>query len=134
MKKSYPSLGSMGIVTDIKLVMDSIFSRYLTNVPSQSIIDRSRVVSFSKTFKNYSNKHEKFVDQVKTDLETLYNEYFDRVTVDVDFLSYKQEDNSVSIAIKLNVFENGRNFDLNRTLSDISSTTIGMFGDNNDYI
>lgn len=127
MKKPYVSIGDMGLITDVKLVMDSIFAKYVTTKASQSVLDRKRIVSFPKTYQQYSNNADAFADQVKTDLETLFNEYFDSVTVDTSVGEVLREHNTVNINIQLMVYEGGVKYGLNESLSSIESVTLSLF-------
>lgn len=127
MKKPYASIGDMGLITDVKLVMDSILAKYITTKASQSVLDRKRIISFPKTYRMYSNNADAFADQVKNDLETLFNEYFESVTVDTSVGDVIKEQNTVNINIQLMVYEGGVKYGLNETLSNIESITLDLF-------
>jgi hypothetical protein len=80
---TYPTLDSVGFITNPRSKAERILTDYLGSNYSQSNIFLGRVKSLIYAIKNNTNNIVRTSNQVQDDLSTLFNAYLDSVTVEV---------------------------------------------------
>lgn len=92
----YPTMDSVGFITDARTKAERILADYLGTNFSQSNIFQGRLKSLVYAVKNNTNDMSGLGVQVTRDLEDLFNAYLDGVTVDVQAVPTKFDNGSVN--------------------------------------
>lgn len=82
----YPTMDSVGFLTNPRSKAERILTDYLGSNYSQSNIFLGKVKSLIYAIKNNTNNMPATAAQVRNDLTELYNAYLDNVTVEVDIV------------------------------------------------
>lgn len=96
---TYPTMDSVGFITNPKAKAERILTDYIGSNYSQSNIFLGRVKSLIFAIKNNTNDMPKTAMQIQDDLTTLYNAYLDSVTVDVSIVPVSHSDGSDNSAV-----------------------------------
>lgn len=127
MKKNYSSLTSLGNIQGVEHTMDSLLLCYITNKASQSILDRGKTISLAGTYGRYANHPDQFRSKVTEDLEALFNEYFDSLSVTTKLIN---SEDKFDVEVSIRVVVDGKNYDLNKALTSIDSRVVEIFRGN----
>jgi hypothetical protein len=103
------SLSRKGYLTDMGEKADRIFAYYLTNDYSQSFLYKGNVTSLQSTIQQVGSADALTLQsQVRSDLQSLFNAYFDLAVVTVTVTTPAWDgSNRYNIAIGITVTDNG---------------------------
>ncbi len=117
---TYPTLDTVGFITNPRSKAERILADYLGSNYSQSNVFLGRVKSLTYAIKNNTNDIVKTAQQVNDDLSTLFNAYLDNVTVDVQPQpiknSLQQDTSRYDLQIKIQYLNNGVLESLGKTI------------------
>lgn len=92
----YPTMDSVGFITDARTKAERLLADYLGTNFSQSNIFHGRLKSLVYAVKNNTNDMSGLGVQVTRDLEDLFNAYLDGVTVDVQAVPMKFDNGTIN--------------------------------------
>lgn len=90
----YPTMDSVGFLTNPRSKAERILTDYLGSNFSQSNVFLGKVKSLIYAIKNNTNNMPGTAKQIQDDLTVLYNAYLDSVTVDVQIVALPMADGS----------------------------------------
>ena len=122
-----PTLSSRGWLSTPELIIDEVLNNYLSANPSQTMLFSGNVVSLQYAVYKTNNNENLLANRVKSDLETMYNEYSDNIDVTVN---HKTVDGKIKLFISGTVEINSKYYDINQVVSNMDS----MFAKNNNAI
>lgn len=96
---TYPTMDSVGFISNPKSKAERILTDYIGSNYSQSNIFLGRIKSLIYAIKNNTNDMPKTAMQIQDDLTTLYNAYLESVTVNVTIVPTNQMDGSENTAV-----------------------------------
>lgn len=117
-KLKMPTLSTRGWLNTPELIIDEVLSNYLDANPSQTLLFNGNVVSLQYAIYKTNNDGRELSTRVKSDLEKVYGEYSKNITLDI---TYTETDGKINLKIAGTIEIEGRNFDLNRVVSDTKS-------------
>lgn len=113
-----PTLSTRGWLSTPELIIDEVLSNYLAANPSQTLLFSGNVVSLQYAIYKTNNDGNQLATRVKADLDKLYGQYSKQVEIEVN---YTEDYGKINISISGTVNINGKNYDIQQSVSDTAS-------------
>jgi hypothetical protein len=127
-----PILGTEGWIYTPAEKMDNLFMHFVESYYSQTVTATNSVYSFQRILHDFRDNPIGLVNQLKTVLATYFGGYYSEVNVEVDTIVNPKNADSLILRIYLTVKdEYGKEFNLAKISSDLSSKTIRWANINN---
>lgn len=117
-KMKMPTLSTRGWLSTPELIIDEVLSNYLAANPSQTLLFSGNVVSLQYAIYKTNNDGNQLATRVKADLDKLYGQYSKQVEIEVN---YTEDYGKINISISGTVNINGKNYDIQQSVSDTAS-------------
>lgn len=130
--KKVNTLSDKGYVDSAKTMLARLLAYYILTDGEQSYCFRDQLLSLPKAYYEFINQPESFRDRIGRDVETLLNQYFETVSVEVD-LRYNESESKADIALFAEVIDQfGRKVGLGK-VATIDPTGLGNVIDINNF-